>query len=84
MYRLYMQDAAILKFKMAAITGQILRGTDPQNFYNYKSTSVQSFMLLSKNAQSLKKLLHIRPARRGETHNIGILISLIINRVISF
>ena len=32
MYLLYMQDAAILKFKMAAITGQILRGTDPQNF----------------------------------------------------
>ena len=32
MYWLYMQDAAILKFKMAAITGQILRGTDPQKF----------------------------------------------------
>ena len=32
MYRLYMKDEAILKFKMAAVTGQILRGTDPQKF----------------------------------------------------
>ena len=32
MYWLYMQDADILKFKIAAITGQILRGTDPQKF----------------------------------------------------
>ena len=32
MYWLYMQDAAILNFKMAAIKGQILHGTDPQKF----------------------------------------------------
>ena len=32
MYLLCIPDAAILKFKMAAITGQILRGTDPQKF----------------------------------------------------
>ena len=33
-----------------------------KNSYNYKSTPVPSFMLLSKSAQSTKKLLHIRLA----------------------
>ena len=49
-----MKKAAILKFKMAAVIGKILRGTDPQkNSYNNKSTPVPSFMLLSKSAQSI-------------------------------
>ena len=41
------KQAAILKFKMAAVIGHFWDGTDPQKFCFNPSNHVQSFMLLS-------------------------------------
>ena len=65
MYNAFNENAAILNFKMAAVSPSQAKfhvALTLKNSYNYKSTPVPSFMLLSKSAQSTKKVLHIRPA----------------------
>ena len=66
LYNAFNETAAILNFKMAAVIGKFHVALTLKNSYNYKSTTVPSFMLLSKSAQSTKKLLHIRPATHSE------------------